>query len=69
MSGTLIARRVLEEIKLVVVLRVEPFSSLNDFSGDLCPMGVEVFLLHLFSHLLSDVFLGGRVVEDSRAVL
>ena len=64
-SGTLIARRVLEEIKLMVVLRVEPFSSLNNLGGGLRAVGVEVFLLHP----LGDVFLSGRVVENCRAIL
>jgi len=53
----------------MVVLRVEPFSSLNDLGGDLRAMGVEVFLLHLLSHPLGDIFLSGRVVEDGRAIL
>jgi len=68
-SGTLVARRVLKEIKLMVVLRIEPFSSLNDLGGDLRAVGVEVVLLHLLSHPLGDVFLSGRVVEDGRAIL
>jgi len=69
MGSTLVARRVLEEVKLVIVLRIEPFASFDDPGDDLRPVGVKVFLLYLFSHSLSDVFLGGRVVEDGRAVL
>ena len=53
----------------MVVFRIEPFSSLNDLGGDLCAVGVEVFLLHLLSHPLGGVFLSGRVVEDGRAIL
>ena len=68
-SGTLIARRVVEEIKLMVVLRIEPFSGLSDLSGDLRPVGVEMFLLHFLGHPLGNVFLGGRIVEDGRAIL
>ena len=68
-SGALIARRVLEEVKLMVVLRIEPFSGLNDLRDDLRPMGVKMLLLHLPGHPLGDVFLGRSVVEDSRAVL
>ena len=68
-SGTLIARRVLEEVKLMVVLRVEPFSSLDNLGGDLCAVEVEVFLSHLPGHPLGDVFLSRRVVEDGRAIL
>jgi len=67
-SGTLVARRVLEEVKLMVVLRIKPFASLNDLSGDLRAVGVEMFLLHLLGHPLGDVFLTGRVVEDGRAI-
>jgi len=63
-SGTLIALRVLEEVKLMVVLCVEPFSSLDNLGSDLRAMGIEVFLLHLLCHPLGDVFLSGRVVED-----
>ena len=69
MSGTLIARWVLEEVKLMVVLRVKPFSSLDNLGGDLRAVGVEVFLLHLLGHPLGDVFLSGRVVEDRRTIL
>ena len=58
-SGTLITRRVLEKVKLMVVLRIEPFSSLNNLGGDLRAVRVEVFLLHLLGHPLSDVFLTG----------
>jgi len=68
-SGTLIARRVVEKEELMVVLRIVPFSSLDYLGGDLRPVGVEVFLLYLLSYPLGDVFLGGRVVEDGRAVL
>ena len=67
-SGTLIARRVLEEIKLMAV-RVEPFSSPNKPGGDLRAVGVKVFLLHLLCNPLGDVFLSGRVVENCRAIL
>lgn len=69
MSGTLIARRVLEEVKLVVVLRIEPFSALSDLCGDLRAVGVKVFLLYLLSHPLRNIFLGGGVIEDGRAIL
>ena len=48
----------------MVVLRIEPLPRLGDLGGDLRAVGVEVFLLHLFSHLLSSVFLSGRIVED-----
>jgi len=68
-GGTLITRRVLEEVKLVVVLRIEPFSGLDNLGSNLRPVGVEVFLLHLFSYPLGDIFLRGGVVEDGRAVL
>ena len=68
-SGTLVARRILEEVKLMVVLRVEPFSGLDNLGGNLRAMGVEVFLLYLLCHPLGDVFLSGRVVEDRRAIL
>jgi len=68
-SGTLVARRLLEEVKLMVVFRIKPFSSLNDLGGDLRAVRVEVFLLYLLSHPLSDVFLSRRVVEDGRAIL
>jgi hypothetical protein len=68
-SGTLIARWILEEVKLVVVLRIEPYSGLGNLSGDFRPMGIKVFLLHLFCYPPSDFFLGGGVVEDGRAVL
>ena len=53
----------------MIVLRIEPFSSLRDLSGDLRPVGIEVFLLYLLGHFLGNVFLGGRVVEDGRAIL
>ena len=52
----------------MVVLRIKPFASLNDLSGDLRAVGVEMFLLHLLGHPLGDVFLTGRVVEDGRAI-
>ena len=68
MGGALITRRVVEEIQLMVVLCIEPFSGLSDLSGDLRPVGVEMFLLHLFGHPLGNVFLGGRVVEDGGAI-
>jgi len=68
-SGTLIARGVLEEVKLMVVFGIEPPSSLDDLGGDLRAMRVEVFLLHFLSHSLGDILLSGRVVEDRRAVL
>ena len=64
MGRTLVPCWVLEEIELVVVLRVEPFSGLDDLGGDLRPVRVEVFLLHLLSHPLGNVFLGRRIVED-----
>lgn len=69
MSGTLIARGVLEEVKLVIVLRIKPFSSLDNLGSDPRAVGVKVFLLHLLSHSLGDIFLNGRVVEDGRAIL
>lgn len=53
----------------MVVLRIEPYSGLNDLSGDLRPVGVEMFLLYFLGHFLGNVFLGGRVVEDGRAIL
>jgi len=53
----------------MIVLHVEPFSSLDNLGGDLCVMGVEVFLLHLVCHPLGDVFLRGRAVEDLQAML
>ena len=59
MSRTLVTRRVLEKVELVVVLRIVPLSSLDDLGGDLRPVGIEMFLLHLLSHPLGDVFLGG----------
>jgi len=68
-SGTLVTRRVVEEIKLMVVLRIEPFSSLGDLSGDLRPVGVEMFLLHFLGHPQRNVFLRGGIVEDGRAIL
>jgi len=68
-SGTLIARRVLEEVELMVVLRVEPFSSLDNLGGDFRAVGVKVFLLHLLCNPLGDVVLSGRVVENRRAIL
>ena len=68
-SGTLITRRVLKEVKLVVVLRIEPFSSLNNLGNNFRAVRVKMFLLHLLSHPLSDVFLNGRVIEDRRAIL
>jgi hypothetical protein len=68
-SGTLIARRVLEEVKLMVVLRIKPFSSLDDLGSYIRAVGVEVFLLHLLSYPLGGVPLSGRVVEDGRAIL
>lgn len=68
-SRTLIALGVLEEVELMVVLRVEPFASLDNLGGDLRAVGVEVFVLHLLCHPLGDVFLSGRVVEDRRAIL
>jgi len=34
----------------MAVLRIEPFSSLSDLSGDLRPVGVEMFLLDFLSH-------------------
>jgi len=68
-SGTLITRRIIEEVELVVVLRIEPFSSLDDLSSDLRPVGVKVFLLHLLGHPLGYVFLRGRIVENGGTVL
>jgi len=53
----------------MIIFRVIPVPSLDDLSGNLRPMGVEVFPLHLFSHPLGDVSLRWRVVEDGRAVL
>ena len=69
MGGTLIPRRVVEKVELVVVLRIEPLPSLGDLSDDLRPAGVEVFLLHLLCYPLGDLLLGRRVVEDGRAIL
>src|ERR1700753_1894622 len=66
---TRITRRVLDEVQLVVVLRISPFPSLNDLSNDLCIVGVKVFLLHLLGHLLGSILLGGGVIEDGRTIL
>lgn len=55
----MITRRVLEEIKLVVLFRVDPFSSFGDLGNNLCPVRVEMFLLHLVGYLLGGIFLGG----------
>lgn len=68
-SGTLIARWVLEEVKLMVLLGVDPLSSFNDLSNNLCPVRVEVFLLHFLGHPLCNIFLGGGVVKDGRTIL
>jgi len=68
-SGALITHRILEQVELMIVLRIEPFPGLDDLSGDLRPLGVKVFLLHLLSHSLGDVFLRRRVVKDGGAIL
>ena len=63
-SRTLITHWVVEKEKLMVVLRIEPLPRLGNLGGDLRAFGVEVFLLHLLSHVLGNVFLSGRVVEN-----
>jgi len=65
----LVTRWVLEEVKLMVFLGVDPLSSFNELSNNLCPVRVEVFLLHFLGHPLGDIFLVGGVVKDGRAIL
>lgn len=66
---TVITRRVLEEIELVVFPCVGPRPSFRYLSNDLPPVRVEVFLLYFLGYPLGNIFLSGRVVKDGRAVL
>lgn len=68
-SGTLVTRWVLEEVKLMIFLGVDPLSSFNDLSNNLRPVRVKVFLLHFLGHSLGNIFLVGGVVKDGRAIL
>ena len=67
-SRALVPARVLEQVLLMVVLRVPPCPCCDDIRHDLCPDRVEMLLLHLFGHTARDRLLLGGMEEDGRAV-
>ena len=69
MRRTLISIRVLEQVKLMILLGIIPFTSIHDLSDDLLPGTIEMLLLHLCRDRDRFLFLGGGVGEDGRAVL
>ena len=69
MSRTLVSILVLEQIQLVVVLRVPPRSSLDDLRHDIFALGREMGGLDFFRDSFRGDHLFGRVCEDGRAVL
>lgn len=65
---TLIPRRVLEQILLMVILCIPPLTRGQNVGHDLLPDGVEVRCLHFGSDALRDGELFGCGSEDRRAV-
>lgn len=68
MGGALVSCRILEEVELVVVLRIPPLARSRNLSGDLLANGCKVLLLDLFCHASGNLLLFFRVVEDGRPV-
>jgi hypothetical protein len=67
-SRALVPIRVLEQIELVIVLRVVPWPSLDDLCHDLLSLGRKMLCLDRLCDLLGDAFLFGAVREDDGTI-
>jgi hypothetical protein len=68
MGRTLVAVRILEQVKLVIVLCIPPLRGLLYLGDDLFALGGKVFRLDLLCHALRDGLLFWGIREDRRAV-
>lgn len=64
----LVTTWVLEQVLLVIILRVVPLLRLLDTGNDLLANRIKVLLLNLFRHAFGDGFLFRSVEEDSGAI-
>lgn len=68
MCRTMITVRILQEVFLVVILRIVPFAERFDSRDNLFVFRVEVFLLHLVSDAFGSFELFVVGVEDGGAI-
>jgi hypothetical protein len=68
MRRALVPTRVLEQIQLVIILRIVPLRRLQNLGDDLLAFGREVLRLDLLGHALGDLELLWGVCEDRGAV-
>jgi hypothetical protein len=68
MGGALIPGRVLEQVQLMIVLRVPPGPCLHNLGDDFAAIGGEVLCLDLVGNFFSGGGLGGGVREYRGAV-
>lgn len=67
-SGTLISRRVLEKIKLMIIFGIPPLRCRIDLGNDLLSLGSEVFCLNFGGHSPGSGFLLWRMEKDRRTI-
>ena len=68
-SRTLVSLRILEEVELVIVLRIIPLSGLENLRDNLPSLGRKMLGLNLLRHTLCDACLLGTVSKDGRPIL
>ncbi len=68
MCGALIARRILLQVKLMILLRIPPWSCLRNLGNDLLALGRELLRLYLLCYSPGDVRLFRRVGKDGRPI-
>lgn len=59
---------ILEQVLLVIILRIVPLLCLLDAGNDLLAHRVKVLLLDLLRHTFCDTFLFRSIEEDSGAI-
>jgi hypothetical protein len=69
MRGTLVARRIILQIQLVILFCLPEFSGLVDLRGDRLAFGGKMFLCDFGGHSVCDFKLSGGVREYRGAVL